>query len=136
MGITVHARREDRYYYLYKSERVMISVHNMKGDRLGEFEEFTLLAVRALGDHTYAVPVQQFLEQTTGRDVSLGAVYASLNRLENKGYLRSSMGDATPQRGGKQKRLFEVTALGLRTLKNLRQVRDRIWNIIADGRHS
>ena len=55
----------------------------MKGDRLGEFEEFTLLAVRALGDNTYAVPVQQFVEDATGRNVSLGAVYAALARLES-----------------------------------------------------
>ena len=51
----------------------------MKGERLGEFEELTLLAVRALGDSTYAVPVQQFVEDATGRSVSLGAVYAALD---------------------------------------------------------
>ena len=72
----------------------------MKGERLGEFEEFTLLAVRALGDHTYAVPVQQFVEEATGRDVSLGAVYAALGRLETKGFVRSSRAPATARRGG------------------------------------
>ena len=68
----------------------------MKGDRLGEFEEFTLLAVRALGDHTYAVPVQQYVEEATGRAVSMGAIYAALNRLEDKGFVQSSMGDGVP----------------------------------------
>ena len=71
----------------------------MKGDRLGEFEEFTLLAVRALGDETYAVPVQQFVEESTGRNVSIGAIYAALARLEAKGFVRSTMGAATARRG-------------------------------------
>ena len=106
----------------------------MKGERLGEFEEFTLLAVRALGDSTYAVPVQQFVEETTGRIVSMGAVYAALGRLEDKGFVRSTMGEVTRQRGGKSKRLFEVTPLGLRTALDLHRVREKIWRTIAEGR--
>lgn len=108
----------------------------MKGDRLGEFEEFTLLAVRALGDHTYAVPVQQFVEESTGRNVSLGAIYAALARLEEKGFVRSTLGEATARRGGKSKRLYEVTALGLRTARELHRVREKIWSAIAEGRRS
>ena len=53
----------------------------MKGERLGEFEEFTLLAVRALGDHTYAVPVQQYVEQVTGRSISIGSMTSPLTNL-------------------------------------------------------
>ena len=101
---------------------------------MGEFEELTLLAVRALGDHTYAVPVQQFVEDATGRPVSMGAVYAALARLEGKGFVKSTMGDATARRGGKSKRLFEVTPLGLRTARDLHRVRERIWSAIAEGR--
>lgn len=108
----------------------------MKGERLGEFEELTLLAVRALGDRTYAVPVQQFVEESTGRSVSLGAVYAALGRLELKGFVRSELGEATAQRGGKPKRLYDVTAAGLRTARELHRVRVRIWQTIAEGRHS
>ena len=108
----------------------------MKGGRLGEFEELTLLAVRALGDHTYAVPVQQFVEQSTGRNVAMGAVYAALGRLEQKGYVRSSMGDAVARRGGKAKRLYDVTPLGLRTARDIHRVRERIWNTILEGRRS
>jgi PadR family transcriptional regulator len=108
----------------------------MKGDRLGEFEEFTLLAVRALGDHTYAVPVQQFVEESTGRRVSIGAIYAALARLEDKGFVRSTMGEPTARRGGKPKRLFEVTALGLRTARELHRVREKIWSTIAEGPRS
>ena len=106
----------------------------MKGERMGEFEELTRLAVRALGDHTYAVPVQQFVEDATGRQVSMGAVYAALARLEGKGFVKSTMGDATARRGGKSKRLFEVTPLGLRTARDLHRVRERIWSAIAEGR--
>jgi PadR family transcriptional regulator len=108
----------------------------MRGDRLGEFEEFTLLAVRALGGEIYAVPVQQFVEESTGRNVSLGAIYAALTRLEAKGFVRSTMGAATARRGGKPRRLYEVTSLGMRTARDLHRVREKIWNTIAEGRHS
>lgn len=104
----------------------------MKGDSIGEFEELTLLSVRALGEPVYAVPVQQFLESQAGRVVSMGAVYAALGRLENKGLLRSAMGEATPQRGGKSKRLYEVTAEGKRAVEQLRRVRERIWRTIEE----
>jgi DNA-binding PadR family transcriptional regulator len=106
----------------------------MKGDRLGEFEELTLLAVRAIGGDAYGVPVQRFVEKATGRNVTMGAIYAALSRLEDKGYVRSKMSAPQQVRGGKGRRVFEVTAEGLRTLKSLRQVRDRIWNAIETGR--
>jgi PadR family transcriptional regulator, regulatory protein PadR len=108
----------------------------MKGERLGEFEEFTLLAVRALGDNTYAVPTQQYVEKTTGRAVSLGSIYAALARLEEKGFLRSTMSEAVAQRGGKSKRVYAVTPSGLRTARDLHRVRERIWNAIAEGGRS
>ena len=105
----------------------------MKGERLGEFEEFTLLAVRALGDHTYAVPVQQYVEKMTARAISIGAIYAALARLEEKGFVRSTMSEAVAQRGGKSKRMYAVTPDGLRTARELHRVRERIWKAIADG---
>ena len=101
---------------------------------MGEFEELTLLAVRALGDHTYAVPVQQFVEESTGSDISIGAIYAALSRLEAKDFVRSSMGEPTARRGGKPKRLYNVTPLGLRIARELHRMRERIWNTIAEGR--
>ena len=108
----------------------------MKGEHLGEFEEFTLLAVRALGDSTYAVPVQQYVEKVTARPVSLGSIYAALARLEEKGFLRSTMSEAVAQRGGKAKRIYTVTARGLRTARDLHRVRERMWNAIAEGGRS
>jgi DNA-binding PadR family transcriptional regulator len=108
----------------------------MKGEHLGEFEEFTLLAVRALGDHPYAVPIQQYVEKVTARPISIGSIYAALARLEEKGFLRSTMSDAVAQRGGKSKRVYTVTASGLRTARDLHRVRERIWNAIAEGERS
>jgi DNA-binding PadR family transcriptional regulator len=108
----------------------------MRNERLGEFEEFTLLAVQALGEPTYGVPVQQFVEQATARNVAIGAVYAALDRLEEKGFVRSVMGEATATRGGKRKRLFEVTAVGLKTAADLHRRRERIWQTIEAGRRS
>ena len=104
----------------------------MKGDRLGEFEELTLLAVCAVKGDTYGVPVQRFVEKATGRRVTMGAVYRALERLEDKGYVRSFMGSAAPVRGGKAKRLYEATAEGRKVLKALRQTRDRIWQVIEN----
>jgi DNA-binding PadR family transcriptional regulator len=106
----------------------------MKGDSLGEFEELTLLAVRAIKDEAYGVPVQRFVEKATGRNITMGSVYSALTRLEAKGYLRSVMSAPMQVRGGKGRRVFEVTAEGTRTLKSLRRVRDRIWRAIeSDG---
>lgn len=106
----------------------------MKGDRLGEFEELTLLAIRAIDPPVYAVPIQVFIAETTGRDVVMGAVYAALDRLELKGLVRSTFGEATAERGGKRKRLFVVTASGIRQLKEARRVRERIWKAIEAKR--
>src|SRR6476619_2695953 len=98
---------------------IMSSHLIMKGDHLGEFEELTLLAIRALGDNTYAVPIQQYVERATGRPISIGSIYAALSRLEQKGFVRSTMSEAVAQRGGKSKRIYTVTTSGLRTARDL-----------------
>jgi PadR family transcriptional regulator PadR len=108
----------------------------MKGDRLGEFEELTLLAVQALGEQTYGVPIQQFVEGAVKRNVSIGAIYAALERLERKGFVRSVVGPPSPTRGGRRKRLYEVTALGIRTAREIHQVRAEIWRAIEEGRRT
>ena len=108
----------------------------MKDEYLGEFEELTLLAVRALGEPAYGVPVQQFVERATGRAVSMGAIYATLTRLEAKGFLTSIQGEATATRGGKRKKLFQVTPDGLRIARESRRIRERLWHAIEDGRRA
>lgn len=106
----------------------------MKGEHLGEFEELTLLAVCAVGRDAYAVPVQEYAERASGRSVSMGAVCAALDRLERKGFLQSSVGEPTRQPGGKRKRFYIVTPLGMRTLREVRRVRERIWRAIQAER--
>ena len=106
----------------------------MKGDQIGEFEELLLLAVLAMAETPSVVPIQQYLERVTARRVSLGAVYAGLDRLERKGLVTSSFGESTPVRGGKRKRVFEATRQGLRTAQTVRRVRDAIWKVIEERR--
>src|SRR5436309_13655321 len=85
--------------------------------RLAGFEELVLLATGSLGEGAYGVTVQQRLEAETGSAVALGAVYAVLDRLERKGYVRSAWGETTPQRGGRRKRMSRVPPPGVRALR-------------------
>lgn len=84
---------------------------------LGEFEYAVLLAVLHLQEDAYAVPVRELIEARTGRPVARGALYTGLDRLEAKGCLKSRMGDATDERGGKAKRYYTVTAAGLKAIR-------------------
>ena len=99
---------------------------------LGEFELMILLAVIHLGDEAYGVPISRELEAHRGRDVSVGSVYAALERLEAKGLVTSSLGDPTPERGGKAKRYFRVTREGLRQVHDTRRVLIRLWQGLPD----
>jgi DNA-binding PadR family transcriptional regulator len=82
-------------------------------DYLGEFEHIVVLAILRLQDKAYGVTVRQEIELRTKREISIGAVYATLDRLEAKGYVRSYHGDPSPERGGRSKRFFQVTARGV-----------------------
>jgi PadR family transcriptional regulator PadR len=84
---------------------------------LGEFEYAVLLAVLHLDADAYAVPIRELIEERTGRAVARGALYTGLDRLEAKGCLRSRMGEATEERGGKAKRYYAVTPAGLKALR-------------------
>jgi DNA-binding PadR family transcriptional regulator len=99
---------------------------------LGEFELMILLAVIHLGDEAYGVPISRELEAHRGRDVSVGSVYAALERLEGKGLITSSLGDPTPERGGKAKRYFRVTREGLRQVHDTRRVLKQMWRTLPE----
>jgi DNA-binding PadR family transcriptional regulator len=86
-------------------------------DYLGEFEHIIVLALLRLEDRAYGVTVRQEIEFRIKREVSIGAVYATLDRLETKGYVKSHRGDPTPERGGRSKRFFRVTAKGVTAVK-------------------
>jgi len=98
-----------------------------KGDYLGEFEQITLLAVLRLGRNAYGVTVWEEIEKRTGRSAMIGAVYATLERLEAKRYLSSRIGDPTPERGGKAKRYFKITAQGVAALERSRRMLSSMW---------
>lgn len=93
-----------------------------KGKFLGEFEQVVLLAVLRMKGNGYGMSVRREIESRTERSVSIGAVYATLDRLEGKGYLASSEGDATPVRGGRARRLYAVPAAGIAALRESREM--------------
>jgi DNA-binding PadR family transcriptional regulator len=97
---------------------------------LGEFELILLLTILRLKDDAYGVPLSRELSQLRGRDVSLGSVYAALDRLELKGVITSRLGEATPERGGRAKRYFAVTAEGLRSVNETRRVLTKLWKVL------
>lgn len=100
----------------------------MRRQFLTEFELMVLLAVLRLGDEAYGVPVAEEIEATTGRVVLLGHVYAALDRLALKGLVSSTLGDPTPERGGRAKRYFRVTSRGVQALRETRQALTALWS--------
>lgn len=95
---------------------------------LGEFEQIVLLAMARVGDEAYAVSIHDEILRTTGRSVSIPAVYVTLSRLEKKELVSSWMGEPSPTRGGRAKRYFELTAKGREALAQSRDVFDQLWD--------
>lgn len=89
----------------------------VKRDFLGEFEHIVLLALLRLGDNAYGVTVRREIESRIHREVSIGAIYATLDRLQSKGYVTSQLGDPTPERGGRSKRFFQISPKGLAAVR-------------------
>jgi DNA-binding PadR family transcriptional regulator len=89
---------------------------------LGSLEHIVLLAVMRLGEEAYGITVRSEIESAAGRDLSIGAVYATLVRLESKGLVKSYAGEPTAERGGRAKRYFRVTADGKSALRNTREI--------------
>ena len=94
---------------------------------LAEFEQIVLLAILRLGDTAYGVAIMDEIERHTGRAVSRGALYVTLDRLEAKGLIESRMGDPTPQRGGRARRYVTVTPLAVRALRDTRRSLLSLW---------
>jgi PadR family transcriptional regulator, regulatory protein PadR len=84
---------------------------------LGEFEYLMITAAAALGEEAYGAAIREEIESTTGRKCSIGALYTTIDRLEKKGLVKTWMGEATPQRGGRAKRMVRVTAKGVQAAK-------------------
>jgi len=98
---------------------------------LGEFEQFLLLSILKLGDNAYGSSIRQLLADTIGRDVTIGALYTTLERLDKKGLLDSHMGEATPERGGRAKKYFKVTAKGQHALTRSKRALTSMWENVA-----
>ncbi len=95
-------------------------------------EEYILLAVWRLQGNAYSIPIRAELASLTKQKWSLGAVYMPLDRLVKKGMLTSSLSEATPERGGRQKRIYELTRAGKQALLDVRAVDERMWAGIAN----
>jgi DNA-binding PadR family transcriptional regulator len=102
----------------------------MRRTYLGEFEEVILLMVAILDGEAYGVTVSQELEQQTGRQVTFGTVHNTLIRLEEKGFVKSQLGGATSERGGRRKRLFTLTPAGSRALQDIQELRSQLWQLV------
>ena len=98
---------------------------------LGELEELILLMVALLNKEAYGVTVAEELKAQANRELSISAIHAVLHRLEEKGFVKSKMGGASTERGGRRKRLLSITAHGRNALEELRDTRDLIWTLIA-----
>jgi DNA-binding PadR family transcriptional regulator len=105
----------------------------MGREALGEFEQMVMLAVLHLAGEVYGVPIVDEIERRTGRSVAPAAVYVTLRRLEQKGLLASWMSEPTAERGGKARRCVKVTRAGLESLRESRQVIDRMWKGLDPG---
>ena len=102
----------------------------MKG-YIGEFEELVLLTVALLGAEAYGVTIKECIEDRARRSISIGALHSTITRLEEKGFLKSSMGGATQERGGRRKRYFEVTRSGKLAMEEIKSLRDNYWKALG-----
>jgi DNA-binding PadR family transcriptional regulator len=102
-------------------------------ETLGGFEEIVLLAVMRLGEASYGVTIRREIEERTGRDVSLGAIYPTLDRLEEKGYVSSWRGEPTGERGGRSRRHFRLEESGLEALRRSREAIRAMWEGFGVG---
>ena len=104
----------------------------MKGNYLGEFEELVMLTCALLKDEAYGINIVEEIKKGMDRIVNLSAVHVTLYRLEDKGMVESTYGGATTQRGGRRKRIFKLTSLGMRTLREINEKRQNLWNLIPE----
>lgn len=99
----------------------------MKGDHLGELEEIVLLTIGSMNSDVYAVAIQQEVKDQTGRNIDVTAIHSVLRRLESKGFVKSEMGGATKERGGRRKRLFSMTSPGRKVLDETMLIRMQLY---------
>jgi DNA-binding PadR family transcriptional regulator len=94
---------------------------------VSNFELMVMLALIRLGDEAYGVPISKEIEEHSGHDVALGSVYAALERLRTRDFVSSSVGEPTPERGGRAKRYFKITGKGMKVVEETQQTLTRLW---------
>ena len=102
----------------------------MTKEQVGKLELMVLLALLRVGRDAYGVPIAQEI-QDIGNNVSIGSVYAALDRLERKGYVSSSLGDPSPERGGRAKKYFQITAKGMHEVQDSRRMLTSLWRNLS-----
>jgi PadR family transcriptional regulator PadR len=102
----------------------------MGKEYLGEFEELILTLVAALQEDAYGAAIAEELETRVKREANLSAIHVTLYRLEDKGYIKSSFGGATNERGGRRKRIYTVTSAGMAMLKAMKESRMELWKLV------
>ncbi len=100
----------------------------MKG-YIGEFEELVLLTIASLGEDAYGVSIKEDIEKRSDRTISIGALHSTITRLEEKALIKSWLGEPTQERGGRRKRLFEITHQGKLSLHHVKEMRDELWKL-------
>ena len=114
--------------FLTRRDSWLIIYEDMARALLTDFELMLLLAILRVGDEAYGVQIAREIEATGGRRVLLGAAYTALDRLERNGFVSSAVGAPTPERGGRAKRFFRVTARGVRAVKATQQALVAMWS--------
>lgn len=99
----------------------------MKGTYLGEFQEIVLLIILILEDRAYGVSIQEEISKRLNRNISRGALHTALSRLQEKGFIKATFGEATPIRGGRRKKYYTLTKEGQLALEEARQIRESLW---------
>jgi PadR family transcriptional regulator, regulatory protein PadR len=102
----------------------------MKKYQLGEFEEIVILTIGILYKEAYGVSIKKEIESRLARNVSMGALHTALVRLEDKGYIKSTNGEATEERAGRPKKYFQITALGKKAMAYSKETREQLWKAI------
>ena len=108
------------------------SEYMRKGEYLGNFDLMLLLALLRLGDNAYGVTIAEELEKQTEREVVVASVYATLDRLQERGLVVSSLGESTPERGGRAKRYFRITADGVREVRDAQRCLMKLWKGVPE----
>jgi len=123
MNISSEKQKQIHSFSVNSSKRIFMKAY------LGEFEELVLLTITTLGEEAYGVSIQQDIEARCKRSISIGALHSTITRLEEKGLLKSWLGGATQERGGRSKRYYEITPAGKKAVSESKSLRDELWNL-------